>query len=98
MNRKIRPHIRPRRLLALGASGAIALTVLAGCSGGQAAEQMPPPEVGVAEVPVRPVQQWGEFSGRIEAVESVELRPRVFGYIDRVNFREAPKGKKGDGV
>src|SRR5690606_35223807 len=96
MNRKIRPHIRPRRLLALGASGAIALTVLAGCTGGQAAEQMPPPEVGVAEVPVRPVQQWDEFSGRIEAVESVELRPRVSGYIESVNFREGQEVKKGD--
>src|SRR5690606_28234693 len=94
MNRKIR--INGRRLLALGASGAIALTVLAGCSGGHAAEQMPPPEVGVAEVPVRPGQQWDEFSGRIEAVESVELRPRVSGYIESVNFREGQEVKKGD--
>ena len=96
MTRTIRPRIRTRRLLALGATGAIALTLLAGCDGGHAAEQMPPPEVGVAEVPVRPVQQWDEFSGRIEAVESVELRPRVSGYIESVNFREGQEVKKGD--
>lgn len=96
MTRKIRPRIQPRRLLALGASGAMALTLLAGCSG-QAAEQAPPPpEVGVAEVPVRPVQQWDEFSGRIEAVESVELRPRVSGYIEKVNYDEGQEVKKGD--
>lgn len=96
MTRKIRPRIQPRRLLALGATGALALTVLAGCTG-QAAEQgPPPPEVGVAEVPVRAVQQWDEFSGRIEAVESVELRPRVSGYIEQVNYREGQEVKKGD--
>ena len=94
--RKIRPRPQPRRLLALGATGAIALTLLAGCTG-QAAEQAPPPpEVGVAEVPVRPVQQWDEFSGRIEAVESVELRPRVSGYIEQVNYDEGQEVKKGD--
>lgn len=96
MTRKIRPRIQPRRLLALGASSAMALTLLAGCTG-QAAEQAPPPpEVGVAEVPVRPVQQWDEFSGRIEAVESVELRPRVSGYIEQVNYDEGQEVKKGD--
>ena len=96
MNRKIRPRTQPRRMLALGATSALALAVLAGCSG-QAAEQAPQaPEVSVAEVPVRPVQQWDEFSGRIEAVESVELRPRVSGYIDQVNYREGQEVKKGD--
>ncbi len=96
MTPRIRPRVPQRRLLALGATGALALTVLAGCSG-QAAEQgPPPPQVGVAEVPVRTVQQWDEFSGRIEAVESVELRPRVSGYIEQVNYREGQEVKKGD--
>ena len=96
MTPRIRPRVPQRRLLALGATGALALTVLAGCSG-QAAEQgPPPPQVGVAEVPVRTVQQWDEFSGRIEAVESVELRPRVSGYLEQVNYREGQEVKKGD--
>jgi len=95
MNTNIRFPRQPRRLLALGAGIAIALTVLAGCSG-QASEQPQPPQVGVAEVPVRAVRQWDEFSGRIEAIESVELRPRVSGYIDQVNYREGQEVKKGD--
>ncbi|KAF1687095.1 efflux RND transporter periplasmic adaptor subunit [Pseudoxanthomonas taiwanensis] len=90
------PRFRPQAL-SLGAAGLLALAVLAGCSGGQAAEQAPPPpEVGVAEVPVRPVSQWDEYSGRIEAVETVELRPRVSGYIEKVNYREGQEVKKGD--
>jgi len=89
-----RTPFRPKGL-ALGAASALALAVLAGCSG-QAAEQAPPPQVGVAEVPVREVSQWDEFSGRIEAVESVELRPRVSGYIEQVNYREGQEVKKGD--
>ena len=90
------PRFRPQAL-SLGAAGLLALAVLAGCSGGQAAEQAPPPpEVGVAEVLVRPVSQWDEYSGRIEAVETVELRPRVSGYIEKVNYREGQEVKKGD--
>nr|WP_081721033.1 efflux RND transporter periplasmic adaptor subunit [Pseudoxanthomonas suwonensis] len=90
------PRLAPR-LLVLATGVAMAVAVLAGCSGGQASEQhAPPPQVGVAEVPVQPVQQWDEFSGRIEAIESVDLRPRVSGYIEQVNYREGQEVKKGD--
>lgn len=69
---------------------------LAGC-GSQAAEQAPPaPQVGVAPALQRKVSQWDEFSGRIEAVQNVELRPRVSGYIDQVNYVEGQEVKKGD--
>ncbi|KAA5548506.1 biotin/lipoyl-binding protein, partial [Acinetobacter baumannii] len=40
--------------------------------------------------------EWDEFTGRLEAPESVELRPRVSGYIDRVAFHEGALVKKGD--
>ena len=88
---------RPQRLLALGAFSILALAVLAGCSG-QAAEQgaPPPPQVSVAAVPVKTVSQWDEFSGRVEAIEHVDLRPRVSGYIDRVVYTEGQEVKKGD--
>ena len=87
---------RTPRVLAYGAASALALAVLAGCTG-QAAEGPPPaPQVGVATVAVKPVQQWDEYSGRIEAVESVELRPRVSGYIEQVNYREGQDVRKGD--
>ncbi|WP_245626276.1 efflux RND transporter periplasmic adaptor subunit, partial [Stenotrophomonas humi] len=77
---------------------ALALAVLAACSGGHAEEAgMPPaPEVSAAPVLVKQVSQWDEFSGRVEAVQSVELRPRVSGYIDKVNYVEGQEVKKGD--
>ena len=76
--------------------GAIVLVALSGCSGEAAPEQMPPPpQVSVAEVLAKDVNQWDQFTGRIEAAETVELRPRVSGYIDRVNYVEGAEVKKG---
>ena len=96
MNTHHAASARTTRVLAFGAASALALAVLAGCSG-QASEGPPPaPQVGVATVAIKPVQQWDEYSGRIEAVESVELRPRVSGYIEQVNYREGQEVKKGD--
>ncbi|MFC3716369.1 efflux RND transporter periplasmic adaptor subunit [Luteimonas soli] len=56
----------------------------------------PPPEVSVATVLSKPVHQWDTFNGRVTAVESVELRPRVSGYVQRVAFDEGQEVKKGD--
>ena len=56
----------------------------------------PPPEVSVAPVLVKQISQWDDFSGRVEAVESVDLRPRVSGYIDRVNYEEGQEVRKGE--
>ena len=44
---------------------------------------------------LHPVQQWDSFNGRIAAKESVEIRPRVGGYIDSVNFSEGQAVRKG---
>jgi RND family efflux transporter MFP subunit len=82
--------------LALAAATVLALAVLSGCTGQASEGAPPPPQVGVASVEVRPVSQWDEYSGRIEAVESVDLRPRVSGYIEQVNYREGQEVKKGD--
>ncbi|GHH49189.1 efflux RND transporter periplasmic adaptor subunit [[Pseudomonas] boreopolis] len=78
-------------------AAAVIAAVLAGC-GSQAAEQgaPPAPQVGAAPVLIKPIRQWDEFSGRIEAVESVQLRPRVSGYIEKVNYVEGQEVKKGD--
>jgi multidrug efflux system membrane fusion protein len=57
---------------------------------------MPPAEVSVATVVAKPVAQWDEFTGRIEAVESVEIRPRVGGYLTGVHFDEGGLVRKGD--
>jgi multidrug efflux system membrane fusion protein len=77
--------------------GLFALVAVAGCRGEAASEPMPPPpEVSVATVLVKEVRPWDEFTGHIEAVETVELRPRVSGYIDRVNYVEGGEVTKGD--
>jgi multidrug efflux system membrane fusion protein len=83
-------------LASLAASVLLAL-VVAGC-GTQAAESAgpPPAEVDVASVVTRTVRPWDEFTGRIAAVESVELRPRVSGYIERVAYAEGQEVSKGD--
>jgi multidrug efflux system membrane fusion protein len=51
--------------------------------------------VAVAAVDQRDVAVWEEFSGRLEAVERVELRPRVSGAIQEIRFREGSSVKKG---
>jgi RND family efflux transporter MFP subunit len=56
----------------------------------------PLPAVTVAEVPEREITEWDEFTGRLEAVDQVEIRPRVSGYIKRVAFAEGREVKKGE--
>ncbi len=93
----ISPRFPHARRAALASVSALALAVLVACSGGHAEQAgMPPPEVSAAPVLIKQVSQWDEFSGRVEAVQNVELRPRVSGYIDKVNFVEGQEVKKGD--
>jgi RND family efflux transporter MFP subunit len=76
---------------------ACAVSLLAGCGksgGGQSAP--PPPQVTVAQVLQKNVKEWDEFTGRLQAVETVEIRPRVSGYIDKVAFTEGSQVKRGD--
>jgi RND family efflux transporter MFP subunit len=61
-----------------------------------AAAAMPPPQVDVAQVVSKQVTEFDEFTGRFEAVERVEIRPRVSGYIASVNFEQGREVKKGD--
>jgi multidrug efflux system membrane fusion protein len=55
----------------------------------------PVAQVTVAEVIHRPLREWQEFSGRLQAVNTVEIRPRVSGYVDRVAFEDGARIKKG---
>ena len=82
---------------AVSLSGVVLLgSLLAGCDRGVAQNAPPPPpEVSVAQVVEQRVSHWDSFNGRIEAVQSVQLRPRVSGYIDQVNYREGDEVKKG---
>ncbi|MBP2171479.1 multidrug efflux system membrane fusion protein [Erwinia toletana] len=74
---------------------ALLITLLNGCDNSEAQNAAPPaPAVSAADVVVKPVSQWDAFNGRIEAVQSVQLRPRVSGYIDKVNYQEGQEVKK----
>jgi multidrug efflux system membrane fusion protein len=74
--------------------GVIALNAC-GKSGGPQGPP-PPPQVSVAQVLEKRVKDWDEFTGRLQAVETVEIRPRVSGYIDKVAFTEGAQVKRGD--
>ena len=72
---------------------------LVACTVGEASNppQVPPaPEVTTAEVAVRELNDWADFTGRLEAVESVEIRPRVGGYVESVHFAEGGRVAAGD--
>lgn len=86
-----------RHYLAVPLLGALATAVLTACSS-QAAPAGPPqaPQVSVATVLAEPVQRWDEFTGRVSAVDAVDLRPRVSGYVQRVAFAEGQEVRKGD--
>jgi RND family efflux transporter MFP subunit len=80
------------------AAAAFAALFASGCARYVAAQQQaaPPPQVTVAAAVSRKVTEFDEFTGRFEAVERVEVRPRVSGYISSVNFRDGDEVRKGD--
>lgn len=57
---------------------------------------MPAPTVTVAPAEIREITEHDEFTGRFDAVESVEIRPRVSGYIQEVRFQSGQLVKRGD--
>jgi len=78
--------------------GASALFSLSGCAPPADAQGGPPhaPPVSVAPAVQRSVSDSEEFSGRLEAIDFVELRPRVSGTIDKVHFVDGALVRKGD--
>ena len=72
---------------------------LAACTIGEAGNPPPAPpapEVTTAEVAVRDLNDWADFTGRLEAVESVAVRPRVGGFVESVHFAEGGRVAAGD--
>jgi multidrug efflux system membrane fusion protein len=84
----------PHSILAVICSG-----LLAGCSHSRAESAStvapPPPEVTVAEVIARPLHHWDELTGELQAVNTVEVHPRVNGFVDSVQFTEGARVGKG---
>ncbi len=55
----------------------------------------PPPQVTVAHPLVKPIVDWDDFTGRFEAIDAVDVRPRVSGYLQSLNFRDGQFVRKG---
>lgn len=60
------------------------------------AQGPPAPAVTVAQPIAKRITTWDEYSGRFEAVETVEVRPRVSGFVDKVHFKDGQLVKAGD--
>jgi len=82
-----------RRRVACVLAGALAIY---GCGGGTQLVAPPPPEVSVSQPVEQAVQDRLEFTGRTTAIESVEVRARVTGYVTKVAFSEGALVKAGD--
>ena len=75
----------------------LAALILSACARNEAAETpAAPPPVQAAKVISKPVTEFDEFTGRFEAVERVEVRPRVSGYVMATKFEQGHEVKKGD--
>src|SRR5262245_6594508 len=75
--------------------------LLVGCDQGQpqAAQQksaQPAPVVSVAKPAQREIIEWDEYTGRFDAVQTVELRARVSGYLNEVRFKDGQLVRQGD--
>jgi RND family efflux transporter MFP subunit len=86
-----------RKLLRPACCMAAAVCLLStGCKQSTQAPALPPPPVTVATPVHKEIVEWDEYTGRTEAVESVQIRPRVSGYIGRISFTEGQLVKPGD--
>lgn len=86
----------PRAALLVLALAAAALTTACEPTATAVAKPAPtPPTVSVSEVVEREVSDWEEYTGRLEAVKRVEVRPRVSGYVLGVHFTEGAEVRKG---
>ena len=92
-------RINFRRSLSYGAGSLAALlaVALSGCSEKPAPQAAAaPPPVTVAQPVKRTVTDWDEFTGRFEAVEEVQVRARVGGYVTSVEFKDGDMVHTGD--
>lgn len=82
------------------AAGLVAALALAGCFDGGKKEAAgappPPPKVTAATPVVKDIMERDEFTGRFAAVDSVDIRARVSGYLDKIEFEEGTVVKAGD--
>lgn len=70
--------------------------LLAACNRTPPPAAVPPPKVTVATPVARNIVEWDEYTGRLEAIDSVEVRARVSGYLEAVKFTDGAMVKEGD--
>ena len=78
-------------------AAAILGAAFAGCQKQPAAAPAapPPPAVTVTQPISKDVVEWDEYQGWIEAVDTVEIRARVNGYLDSINFKDGAEVEEG---
>ena len=74
---------------------AVILLALSGCTGKNGPQGMPPPEVGVIKAVTQPITVYEEYVGQTEAVDTVEIRARVSGLLERQAFEDGGRVGKG---
>jgi RND family efflux transporter MFP subunit len=90
-------HRKVLRLFIASIAPATALLLLTACHGETKQNHAPPPpSVTVSRVEAKDIVEWDEFTGRVEPVEAVDVRPRVSGYIQEIKFQSGQLVKKGD--
>lgn len=66
------------------------------CGGGKKASGPPTPAVTVVKALQKEVTEWDEYTGRLAAVDEVDVRAQVSGYLESVHFKDGQIVKKGD--
>lgn len=76
----------------------LAIWFLTGCEQSEPAAKKAPaaPSVTVAKPLIKEITEWDEYTGRLEAIQSVDVRARVSGYLNSVRFRDGDMVKRGD--
>ena len=84
----LRPHIVAVTVLSI-------VVILTGCKKNPPPSAQPP-VVSTLQPVAREIVEWDEYIGRLESPETVEIRARVSGYLDKVHFKEGKEVKRGD--
>ena len=84
------------RIVMAGSLAVLFLLAMSGCDKKNTPPPMQPPEVSVVKLTVAPITVFEEFSAQTEAVDTVEIRARVSGILERQEFADGTRVRKGD--